>query len=185
MQGAAARDAVAAFVYEPTEADYRSAVRCFSFGTPAGLAGLLVPVAVGVLLAYSYAWRRGFSPVASAVVGGCVLVAASVILRRTLARVAREQYSGMAEYGTCTTVVGDDGMTTTGGGLASTVDWQAFPRYIETDELFVFMPRRMRIYFVLPKRGAADPADVDRVRAVLAAANLRRLRGTPGMTGRR
>ncbi|MEU0403401.1 YcxB family protein [Streptomyces sp. NPDC006197] len=140
---------------------------------------------VGVLLAYSCAWRRGFSPAASAGVGACVLVATSVIIGRNPARAGREQYSGMADYGTCTTVVGDDGMTTTGGGLTSAIDWQAFPRCIETGELFVFMPRRIRVYFALPKRGAADPADVDRVRAVLAAANLRRLRGMPGMTGRR
>ncbi|MGW5776666.1 YcxB family protein [Streptomyces sp. NPDC003863] len=181
----AARDAAVTFVYVPTEADYRSAVRRFSFGTLSGLAGLFVPVAAGAVLAYLYAWRRGFSPAASAVVGACVPIAAGLIGLRTLARVAREQYSGMADYGTCTTVVGDDGMGTTGGDLTSRIDWQAFSRYIETDELFVFMPRRMRVYFVLPKRGAADPADVDRVRAVLAAANLHRLRGMPGMTGRR
>ncbi|MBB4985105.1 YcxB family protein [Streptomyces nymphaeiformis] len=185
MRDAAARDAAVAFVYTPTEADYRSAVRRYSFGTPSGLAGVLVPVAVGLLIAYFYAWRKGFSPATSAVVGACVLVASGVILPRILARVAREQYSGTADYGTCTTVVGAEGMTTTGGGLTSTIDWQAFPRCVETDELFVFMPRRMRIYFVLPKRGAADPADVDRVRAVLAAANVHRLRGMPGMTARR
>ncbi|MFF8379388.1 YcxB family protein [Streptomyces sp. NPDC015661] len=181
----AARDAAVAFVYTPTEADYRSAVRRFSFGTLSGLAGLLVPVAVGVALASFYAWRRGFTPAAATVVGVCVLVATGVIIWRSLARVASEQYSGTADYGTCTTVVDGDGMTTTGGGLDSRIDWQAFPRYIETDELFVFMPRRLRVYFVLPKRGAADPADVDRVRAALVAANLHRLRGMPGMTARR
>ncbi|MER7533934.1 hypothetical protein ABTX77_03975 [Streptomyces sp. NPDC097704] len=158
--------------------------RC-SFGTPSGLAGVLAPVAVGLLIAYFYAWRKGFPPAASAVVDARVLVASGVVLPRILARVARERYSGTADHGTCTTVVGGDGMTTTGGGLTSTIDRQAFPRCIETDELFVFVPRRTRTYSVPPERGAEDPADVDRVRAVLAAANVHRLRGMPGMTAGR
>ncbi|MFC8506891.1 YcxB family protein [Streptomyces sp. NPDC057411] len=168
-QDAVAHDAaVVAFVYEPTEADYRAAVRRFTFGTPSGLAGLLVPVVLGLLLVVYNAWRRGLSPVTTAVMVAGALIALAVVIRRVLARVARDQYAGVADCGTCTTVVDENGMTTTGNGLTSSIDWRAFPRRFETDELFVLMPRRMRVYFVLPKRGAADPADVDRLRALCA-----------------
>ncbi|MFD7082799.1 YcxB family protein [Streptomyces sp. NPDC002181] len=105
---------------------------------------------------------------------GAVALASMVIAPRALARVARQQYEDMEAYGTCRTVVGEGGLTTTGGELSSGIDWHAFPRYLETDDLFVLMTKGTRIYFALPKRGAQDPADVDRVRAVLDR-NLRRL----------
>ncbi|MFI8768267.1 hypothetical protein ACN9M0_28275 [Streptomyces sp. R-07] len=174
-----------AFVYEPTEADYRAAVRRLRFGTWRGLGGLVLVVATADLLASYAAWRRGFTPEAAAVWGAVVLVVLAVVVHRSTTRYARGQFDGMGEYGICRTVVGGQGMTTTGGGLASGIDWQVFPWYVETSELFVLRTRRTGVVFVLPKRGAQHPGDVDRVRTLLVAANLHRLRGMPGMTVRR
>jgi hypothetical protein len=50
-----------------------------------------------------------------------------------------------------------------------TYRWPILTRYAETDELFVLMtPDRYRVgIVVLPKRGVAEPADIDRLQAVL------------------
>lgn len=167
-------DTAITFVYEPTEADYLAAVRRFTYGTWPGRGGLVVPPALVMLVALFFAELRGFSPEVMALMAVCGAVAGVVVAHKTLMRVAREQYAGTEEYGTCRTVVGDEGMTTTGGALTSAVNWQEFPWYVETGELFVLTTRRTRIFFVLPKRGAQDPDDVDSARAVLAR-NLRRL----------
>ncbi|WP_406387204.1 YcxB family protein [Streptomyces sp. NBC_00211] len=174
------RTAVAEFVYDPAPSDYRTAVRRFTFGTWPGRRGMMVGPVVGLGLAVAISQLKGFSPTESAFVIGAVTLSLFFILPRHLARLARQQYEDMEAYGTCRTAVTEDGMTTAGGPVAegaplsSTIDWQAFPWYVETDDLFVLTTSRTRIYFALPKRGAQDPADVDRVRAVLDR-HLRRL----------
>ncbi|MET9961488.1 YcxB family protein [Streptomyces sp. NPDC006326] len=162
------------FVYEPTPQDYKAAVRRFQIGTWPGRRGLLLMLALGPALGLAISKLKGFSPLATDFVLVSVALASLVIIPRTLTRLGREQYEDMEAYGTCRTVVGEDGLTTTGGDLSSSIEWHAFPWYFETDELFVLTTRRTRMYFALPKRGAQDPADVDRVRAVLDR-NLRRL----------
>ncbi|MGW8766046.1 YcxB family protein [Streptomyces sp. NPDC055815] len=178
------RDAAVTFVYEPTEADYRAAVRRLRFGTWRGLGGVAVLLVVAELLASYRAWRGGFSPAGVTVWAACLLVVLVAVVHWATGRLARRQFDGMDAYGTCRTVVGPQGMTTTGGELSSDLDWQAFPWYVETSELFVLRTRRTGLVFVLPKRGAQDPADVDRVREVLEG-SLHRLRSMPGMTARR
>ncbi|WP_369259215.1 YcxB family protein [Streptomyces sp. R35] len=172
--GQDAADAAIAFVYEPTPADYEAAMRRYTYGTWPGRGGLIVWPALILVLVFFFCELKGFAPAMTAVVVVAGVVAGVVTAHKTLARVAREQHADMEEYGTCRTVVGGEGMTTTGGSQTSTIDWQAFPWYVETAELFVLTTRRTRIFFVLPKRGAQDPADVDRVRDVLDR-NLRRL----------
>lgn len=104
----------------------------------------------------------------------CAVVTVLVVHPRTLARTAREQYADVEEYGTCRTVVREDGLTTTGGELSSDIEWRLCPWYFETDEFFAIKTRNTRDIFVLPKRGAQDPADVDRLRALFDR-NLRRI----------
>jgi len=163
------------FVYEPTPADYEAALRRYIYRTWPGRRSLLIPPALILLLVLLFAELRGSSPAVAALLVVAGTVAGVVTTVKTLTRVAREQHADMEEYGTCRTVVGDEGMTTTGAGdLASSIDWQAFPRYVETDEIFALTTLKTRIFFVVPKRGAQDPADVDALRAVLDR-NLRRL----------
>ncbi|MCT9078588.1 YcxB family protein [Streptomyces fulvoviolaceus] len=170
----AGRDTEIVFVYEPTPADYEAALRRYVYGTWPGRRGVLIPAALITVLVLAFAEVRGFSPAVVALLVVVAVVTAVVTTVRTLTRVAREQVGDMEEYGTCRTVVGEEGLTTTGGDQASTIDWQAFPWYVETDELFALTTVKTRIFFVVPKRGAQDPADVDALRAVLDR-NLRRL----------
>lgn len=142
----AEHDTALAFVYEPTEADYQAAVRRCSYGTWPGRGGLLVPPDLILLLVLFFAELRGFAPAVTALMIGCGAIAGVVVARNNLMRDAREQHADMEEYGTCRTVVDDEGMTTTGGPLTSTIDWQAVPWYVETGELFVLTTRRTRIF---------------------------------------
>ncbi|MFE9930197.1 YcxB family protein [Streptomyces sp. NPDC005533] len=86
----------------------------------------------------------------TAFVMACAVLTPLVTLPRVLTRIAREQYAS-----------GD-------------IEWRIFPWYFETDEFFAVKTKNTRGVFVLPKRGAQDPADVDRVRALLDR-NLRRI----------
>lgn len=162
------------FVYEPTRADYAKAVRRFTFGTWPGLRGQVFLALFTLALSWTLPTLKGFSPTATAFVMACAVVAVLVTLPRVLARVAREQYADVEEYGACRTVVREDWLTTTGGELSSAIEWRVFPWYFETDEFFAIKTKNTRGVFVLPKRGAQDPADVDRLRALLDR-NLRRI----------
>ncbi|MFE1789626.1 YcxB family protein [Streptomyces sp. NPDC059525] len=162
------------FVYDPTPEDYRTAFWRFNFGTWPGRGNLMTGPFVGIGLGILLSWLRRFSENQTAFVLVAVTLAMCVIVPRVGARKAREQYQDMEEYGTCRTTVTEEGLTTTGGELSSTIEWRVFPWYFETDTLFVVMTKRTGIFFALPKRGAQDPADVDRVRAVLDR-NLKRL----------
>ncbi|MFD9368271.1 hypothetical protein ACFWA6_11275 [Streptomyces sp. NPDC060020] len=168
------------FVYEPTQDDYTKAVRRFTFGTWPGIRGQIGLAAVTLGLSWLLPTLKRFSPAWTAFVMACAVLTALVTLPRVLARVAREQYADMEEYGACRTVVLEDRLTTTGAGvdggaeLSGDIEWRLFPWYFETDEFFAVKTKNTRGVFVLPKRGAQDPADVDRVRALLDR-NLRRI----------
>src|SRR3954452_10734055 len=127
----AGQDAAITFVHEPAEADYRAAVRRFTYGTWPGRRGLLVPGGLILLVVLVFCELRGFSPAVTALVVFSGVVAAVVTTGKTLTRVGGEQHADVLDYGTCRTVVGDEGMTTTGGTLESSIDWQAFPWYVE------------------------------------------------------
>ncbi|MFE9631780.1 YcxB family protein [Streptomyces sp. NPDC006463] len=162
------------FVYEPTQADYTKAVRRFTFGTWPGRRSVLFVTAFSLALSWTLPTLKRFSPITTAFVMACAVVTVLVTLPRVLARTAREQYADMEEYGACRTVVREDGLTTTGGELSSDIEWRVFPWYFETDEYFAIKTKNTRGVFVLPKRGAQDPADVDRLRALFDR-NLRRI----------
>lgn len=59
--------------------------------------------------------------------------------------------------------------------MSYTTDWKLFSAYAETPELFVLIGGpRAGCLAALPKRGAEEPADIDRLREILGR-NLRRL----------
>ncbi|MEU3777685.1 hypothetical protein AB0F11_31710 [Streptomyces sp. NPDC032472] len=87
-----------------------------------------------------------------------------------------DQYRTHAAYGTCRTTLTENGLTTTGTALAEegvSADWQSCPWWFETPDLFV-LTGSLGYFFVLPKRGAAAPEDLERARALFAR-HLRRV----------
>ncbi len=94
---------------------------------------------------------------------------------RGLRTMARRLFSIVEPYGQCRMVADDRGAVSTGERVSFTVEWTVFREYLETPGLFVLLGGdRAAGVAVLPKRGAQDPADVDRLRAILDR-NLKRL----------
>lgn len=94
---------------------------------------------------------------------------------RGLRTMARRMFSMMEPYGQCRVVADDRGAVTTGERASFSMDWPVFREYLETPGLFVLLGGdRATGVGLLPKRGAQDPADVDRLRAILDR-NLKRL----------
>ncbi|MFB7515163.1 YcxB family protein [Streptomyces sp. NPDC056144] len=75
----------------------------------------------------------------------------------------------IGSQGDATAVVDEDGGRWTSRDTDTTIRWALLPRYVETPRLFVLLTaqRSGTGFAYLPKRGLADPADVDRLRAVL------------------
>ncbi|MEU9374490.1 hypothetical protein AB0D94_12065 [Streptomyces sp. NPDC048255] len=164
-----------AFVYRPTLADIQGAVQARARRTAAGRAETLLLPVLTVLAVVGLCLFRGTLPVVTAVsvVPALAVALCGVVwIRRTM---ARQMYSVVGQYGQCRTVADERGTATTGETMSFTTDWKLFPHYIETPELFVLVGgTRAAAVGVLPKRGAQQPADVDRLRAILDR-NLRRL----------
>lgn len=94
---------------------------------------------------------------------------------RGLRTMARRMFNVMEPYGQCRMVADDHGVVTSGERASFSVDWAVFREYLETPGLFVLLGGdRDSSVTVLPKRGAQDDADVDRLRAILDR-NLKRL----------
>ncbi|QNP71713.1 YcxB family protein [Streptomyces roseirectus] len=115
-------------------------------------------------------------PLPGVVVSLVIVVAvASWGTLRGLRTMARRMFSVVEPYGRCRMVADDRGAVSTGERVSMTVDWAVFREYLETPRLFVLLGGdRAAGLAVLPKRGAQDPADVDRLRAILDR-NLKRL----------
>ncbi|MGI5376396.1 hypothetical protein ACQEV2_19480 [Streptomyces sp. CA-251387] len=93
---------------------------------------------------------------------------------RGLRTMARRMFSVVEPYGQCRTVADDRGAVTTGERASFSMDWTVFREYLETPGLFVLLGGdRASGVALLAKRGAQDPADVDRLRAILDR-NLKR-----------
>ncbi|ROQ98094.1 hypothetical protein EDE04_4617 [Streptomyces sp. 2132.2] len=165
----------AVFVYEPTLEDFRRAVRARARRTGAGRAETaLVPlVTTGLILGFGLI--REFPSAVLAVCAVLGLGAGAFGVARGRRGMARRLHQVMATYGQCRTVVDERGTATTGRTMSYTGDWKLFTRYAETPELFVLLGGpRASCLAVLPKRGAEEPADADRLRGILDR-NLRRL----------
>lgn len=79
-------------------------------------------------------------------------------------------FAGVARaLGETTTEIDDEGLRAARSTGHAVTTWQGYGGYVETNERFVLLgPDRGRTLFtVLPKRGATDPVDVDRLREIL------------------
>ncbi|MFI5764427.1 YcxB family protein [Streptomyces sp. NPDC051563] len=171
----AQRTEQAVFVYEPVLADFRGAVRVRALRTASGRAETVLLPLMTLALVTAYGVLRGMTPaviVVAAVLSAGAGAFGGVRVRRAM---ARRLHAVAALYGTCRTVVDERGAATEGGNMSYSADWKLFTQYAETPELFVLLggPRATCIT-ALPKRGAEEPADIDRLRAILDR-NLRRL----------
>ncbi|MFD6227707.1 YcxB family protein [Streptomyces sp. NPDC060232] len=165
----------AAFVYRLTLADLQGVVRVRARRTGAGRAETFLPPLMTTVVVVAFGLFRGFLPVVLAVSAVLGLGAGLFGAVRGRRGMARRLHAVWAAYGQCRTVVDDQGTATTGETMSYTSDWKLFTHYAETPELFVLVggPRASCLAAV-PKRGAEEPADVDRLRAILER-NLRRL----------
>ncbi|MFE4259691.1 YcxB family protein [Streptomyces sp. NPDC056883] len=165
----------AVFVYRPELADSRAAVRVRALRTASGRAETLVLPLMSMVLVAAYGLLRGMLPAVVAV--SAVLAAGTGAFGGVRGRraMARRLHAVVSHYGLCRTVVDERGFATTGESMSHTADWKLYTRYAETAELFVLLGGpRATCLAVMPKRGAEEPADVDRLRAILER-NLRKL----------
>ncbi|MFD3531534.1 YcxB family protein [Streptomyces sp. NPDC058664] len=97
-------------------------------------------------------------------------VAAVAVVHLTSWAVAQAFFlAARAQGGEARAVVDADGGRWTSRNADTAIRWPLLPRYVETDRLFVLLtPRKTGSGFAyLPKHGLADPADADRLRALL------------------
>lgn len=162
-------------VYRFTVADFEEALRGRARRSPAGraealMAPLLAVAAVVVLSVLLDATL--LVPIISLVPSAAF---ASWVTVRGLRTRGRRMFSVVEPYGQCRTVADDHGAVSTGERASFTMDWTVFREYLETPALFVLLGGdRAAGIAVLPKRGARNPEDVDRLRAILDR-NLKRL----------
>ncbi|MFF1491614.1 hypothetical protein [Streptomyces sp. NPDC058304] len=165
----------ARFDYAPAAADYDKAMWRFSLRTRPGLTGsLLLPAvfAAAAFLVRVVAWH--FDEGQIIIAGVCCVIALFAVRQWMRRSRVRGQYAAHAARGTCRTTLTEEGLTTTGpDGEGDGADWSAYPWWFETPELFV-LTGSLEHFFVLPKRGAADPEDLVRARALFAQ-HLRRI----------
>ncbi|MFI0989846.1 YcxB family protein [Streptomyces exfoliatus] len=82
---------------------------------------------------------------------------------------AQSLFRLIGSQGEARAVVGEDGGRWTSRDTDTTIRWALLTRYVETPRLFVLFTDRTSGTGLayLPKRGLADPADADRLRAIL------------------
>lgn len=165
----------ARFEYAPATADYDEALRRYTRGTRAGLVGsLLLPAAFAAAAAgvRIVLWHLGTVPIA--IIAVCGVVTLFWVRQWNRRSRMHRQYEADAAFGTRSTTITGDGLTTTGtSGQEARFDWSSYPWWFETPELFV-LTGSLEHFLVLPKRGAASPADLDRARALFTE-HLRRI----------
>ncbi|MFC9293706.1 YcxB family protein [Streptomyces sp. NPDC057011] len=165
----------ARFEYTPTAADYDKALWRYTLHSWPGRTRHLPLLYAAAAAAFAVrAWKFHFDQTDVIVMGTICAVVVPVVRQWLRRRRARGQYATHAEHGACLTTVGEDGLTTTGtSGQTDTAEWSSYPWWFETPELFV-LTGSMEYMFVLPKRGAAGPEDLDRTRALFTR-HLRRI----------
>ncbi|SNX58305.1 hypothetical protein SAMN06272735_2795 [Streptomyces sp. TLI_55] len=165
--GRDAEQGVVELAYQPVVGDYAGALR---ERRRFNRAGRLQKVAL-VLIALAWVLN-----LATAVSGGdshpflliwMPLTVALVLCQPWLT--ARQVFKAAARNGVYRATVSDAGLTVVTEHSSTSVGFAAQPRYRETKELFVLYSddKNATCFTVLPKRGVADPADVDRLRGIL------------------
>ena len=171
----AERGTAVEFVYRPTAADFEEALRARARRTPAGRAQALLAPAVAAVTVVVFCVLRDAHPVVWVISLVLSVGIAWWGTARGLRTLARRMFSIVEPYGECRMVADDKGAVSTGERVSFTADWSVFREYLETPGLFVLLGGdRAAGVAVAPKRGAQDPADVDRLRAILDR-NLKRL----------
>ena len=158
--------------YVPTTADVVGAIRVRMRATPAGRLQHGVLLACGIVILGALALdfmlpgepRLGLTVLCLAALA---LIIGVYALVPTLQ--GRQVYRMVAPQGEFRAAVDDGGVRVASRDSETTYRWPMVTRYAETDELFVLMtPDKYGVgIVVLPKRGAAEPAVVDRLRTVL------------------
>ncbi|MFD7030512.1 YcxB family protein [Streptomyces sp. NPDC059917] len=170
----------ARFAHAPVAADYGRALWRYTLGTRPGRTAMLVlPVVLGAAAGglRVAVWGLGTS---GYVTLGVTLLIAPLGIRQWHRRFRMNRlYEADAARGAVRTVLTEDGLTVTGAGADGAdaadevTDWRGYPWWFETDELFV-LTGSLEHFFVLPKRGALSPEDVDGARALFTE-HLRRI----------
>ncbi|MER7515722.1 YcxB family protein [Streptomyces sp. NPDC126499] len=158
-------------VYTPTREDLVDAVRVQMRYGPFRVLRRLIPVAA--VLAFLAAALLLTGP-REPDVGGAVLLAGLgllvvVLMPLAVRLTARQVYAMVARQGEHRASVDEDGVRWVTGISETAARWQLTPRYIETPTQFVLLSgdKGGAGVAALPKRGLADPADVERLRALL------------------
>ncbi|NBM19272.1 YcxB family protein [Streptomyces sp. GC420] len=159
-------------VYQPTAEDIIEALHARAqLARKANLVrgGVVFVLVCALLITVSFA-KGDSSPVLSpvlatvfaALAGAVVLMMGKLLQRRMAHRI-------VAAQGKCRTTVDDSGMRTVTENGEATVGWDRYPRYLETENLFVALSPDRRSVGVgaLPKRGLRSRKDVDRLREIL------------------
>jgi YcxB-like protein len=154
--------------YRPEVADLASALRARQRVSRAGWVyrwmpfvwGLGVLVEIGSLVTGG----RHSSPglLAGFVLATVVTALSPWLQARTFQRVA-------VRRGLFRVAVTEQGVSVTTDHTMASVTWAAQPRYRETPRVFVLLSddKNATTFTMLPKSGLTDPADIDRLRAIL------------------
>ncbi|MFJ2777052.1 YcxB family protein [Kitasatospora sp. NPDC087315] len=153
--------------YRPTAEDFREALtaRAKISATGRRTRWLLTVAAVCAVVGSVLSVTSG-EGVSSSLVVMLLVTLLLLALPWLQARQFHRLTEGKGEY---RAVVDDSGVTVSTEQSSSTLTWQAAPRFVETPRLFVLLSgdRNASCLTLLPKRGIAEGADVDRLRAVL------------------
>ncbi|MET7899277.1 YcxB family protein [Streptomyces mirabilis] len=169
------RSTAVEFAYQPTVADFEEALRGRARRSSAGRAQVLMAPLIAVVAVVVFSTLKDATLPVWIITLVLSVAATSWGAVRGLRTMARRMFSVVEPYGQCRMVADDRGAVSTGERASFTVDWTVFREYLETPGLFVLLGGdRAAGVAVLPKRGAQNPADVDRLRAILDR-NLKRL----------
>lgn len=164
-------------VYRTTVADVAQAVRVRDSRLPAGRRRRWLLICFGtVLVCLGGLALLGHGPIGTPLasfVGGVLILAVTFFGPQLTARA----FAGLlAKAGETTALVTATGLRVSTKDTETRIGWAAQPLYAETADTFVTLSfaKRAAAMTILPKRGAADPADIDRLRALLDQ-NLRRI----------
>ncbi|THA50862.1 hypothetical protein [Streptomyces sp. A1136] len=172
-----AADQTVEFVYRTTTADIAEVLRARRARTTSGRRSRWVIPTVGtmtVLLAVLLFRQGGHLPAAVGLLAGGVTLWVLTLLGPRLN--ARAFGALLEKAGETRAVIDDRGVHLVAATCDTHVRWVAQPTYVETEGVFALLSdtKGAVAFTVLPKRGAQDPADIDRLRAILDR-NLRRI----------
>ncbi|MFD3676611.1 YcxB family protein [Streptomyces sp. NPDC058613] len=156
--------------YGPARRDVREVLRWRAVRAPAGrgqalLWLVLVPLVPVLLIVVRHG--RGTSPAGLAFAAGVGSALGALCLGLDLYRLARRMYRWAAEHPEYRCVVTERGVSDhRPDGTVAAYRWDRYRGWTETRNLFVLVFANGTLGW-LPKRAAAAPGDIDRIRAAL------------------